>query len=138
MRRRKQLTPPDAHIKFYACDITSPSAVSSAAAEITRTLGTPSILINNAGLLSAHTILDTPHAYLRKLFDVNVLSHWVTVQAFLPGMIAANKGHIVTVASGASYVGVAGMADYTASKAAVLAFHEGESHTPFPSPSQPL
>lgn len=41
-------------------------------------------------------------------------------------MIARNKGHVVTVASTASYVGVAGMADYTASKAAVLSFHEGE------------
>jgi short-subunit dehydrogenase len=74
--------------------------------------------------LSAHSILDTNHAYLQKIFAVNVLSNWTTVQAFLPDMIAANKGHIVTVASTASYVGVAGMADYTASKAAILSFHE--------------
>jgi len=39
-------------------------------------------------------------------------------------MIAANKGHILTIASGASYVSVAGLADYTASKAAILSFHE--------------
>ncbi|KAF1363971.1 NAD(P)-binding protein [Lizonia empirigonia] len=114
-----------AHIKFYACDITDPAAVAAAAHSSRTDLGSPSILINNAGVLDAHTILATSHAYLRKLFDVNVLSNWTTVQAFLPAMIRANKGHVVTIASTASYVGVAGMADYTASKAAVLSFHEG-------------
>ncbi|KAF9701906.1 hypothetical protein EKO04_000218 [Ascochyta lentis] len=115
-----------ANIHFHACDITSTAAVTSAATAIKQSLGrSPSILINNAGILDAHSILATTDAYLRKLFDVNVLSNWSTVRAFLPDMIALNKGHVVTVASAASYVGVAGMADYTASKAAVLAFHEG-------------
>ncbi|KAJ4336933.1 hypothetical protein N0V95_008482 [Ascochyta clinopodiicola] len=114
-----------ATIHFYNCDITSPTAVASTAQQLQTTLGRPpSILINNAGILDAHTILATTDTYLRKLFDVNVLSNWTTVRAFLPDMIAQDKGHIVTVASGASYIGVAGMADYTASKAAVLAFHE--------------
>lgn len=120
----------DAHIRFYACDITDPDAVSSTAAKIRKELGSPSILINNAGILSAHTILATSHEYLRKIFDVNVLSNWTTVKAFLPDMIAQNKGHIVTVASAASYVSVAGMADYCATKGAVLAFHEGNHHLP--------
>lgn len=59
------------------------------------------------------------------MFDVNLLSNWHTVKAFLPDMIATNKGHIVTVASTASFIGVPGMTDYTATKAGVLAFHEG-------------
>jgi all-trans-retinol dehydrogenase (NAD+) len=87
-------------------------------------LGSPSILINNAGILASHTILDTSDSYLRKIFDVNVLSNWYTAKAFLPSMISANKGHIITIASTASYIGVAGLADYTASKAAILSFHE--------------
>ncbi|KAH7073658.1 hypothetical protein BKA63DRAFT_415911 [Paraphoma chrysanthemicola] len=116
-----------AHIKFFACDITDPGAVYATAAKVKETLGTPTILINNAGILASHTILSTSDDYLRKIFDVNVLSNWYTVKAFLPAMIAANKGHIVTIASTASYVGVAGLADYTASKAAILAFHESLS-----------
>lgn len=40
-------------------------------------------------------------------------------------MLASNKGHILTIASSASYIGVAGLADYTATKAAILSFHEG-------------
>jgi all-trans-retinol dehydrogenase (NAD+) len=42
-------------------------------------------------------------------------------------MLAANKGHILTIASAASYIGVAGLADYTATKAAILSFHEALS-----------
>lgn len=114
-----------ANIKFFACDITDPSAVYSTASKIKSTMGAPTILINNAGILASHTILSTSDEYLRKIFDVNVLSNWYTIKAFLPDMISANKGHIVTIASTASYVGVAGLADYTATKAAILSFHEG-------------
>lgn len=85
----------------------------------------PSVLVNNAGIFDAHSILSTSHEYLHKVFDVNVLSNWTTAKAFLPAMIENNKGHIVTVASMASYATVAGMADYSATKAAVLSFHEG-------------
>jgi all-trans-retinol dehydrogenase (NAD+) len=116
-----------ANIKFFACDVTNPSAVYSTAEKIKATLGAPSILINNAGILSSHTILTTPDEYLRKIFDVNVLSSWYTTKAFLPDMLRENKGHVVTVASLASFLGVAGMADYTATKAAILSFHEGTS-----------
>lgn len=34
-----------------------------------------------------------------RTFGVNVLSHFWLIQAFLPGMIAAGRGHIVSVAS---------------------------------------
>ena len=41
-------------------------------------------------------------------------------------MVKADKGHILTLASIASYITVPLNADYAASKAAVLAFHEGK------------
>lgn len=117
--------PADANIKFFACDITDPTAVYATAEKVKSALGAPSILINNAGILACHTILSTSDTYLKKIFDVNVLSNWYTIKAFLPDMIAQNKGHIVTIASTASYIGVGGLADYTATKAAILSFHEG-------------
>jgi all-trans-retinol dehydrogenase (NAD+) len=113
-----------ANIKFFACDITNPNAVYSTAEQIKATLGAPTILINNAGILQPHTILNTSDEYLRKIFDVNVLSNWYTVKAFLPDMVRQNKGHIITIASTASFAGIAGMGDYNATKAAVLSFHE--------------
>lgn len=69
--------------------------------------------------------MGTEPEYLRKIFDVNVLSHYYTVQAFLPDMIENNKGHIMTIASMASFFSSGGLVDYCSTKAAVLAFHEG-------------
>jgi all-trans-retinol dehydrogenase (NAD+) len=115
-----------ASIKFFACDIADPEAVASTAKKVRATLGPPSILVNNAGITHPHTILKTPPEYLRKIFDVNLLSNWYTIQAFLPDMIQRNKGHVVTVASQASYWSVGGMVDYCSTKAAVLCLHEGQ------------
>jgi all-trans-retinol dehydrogenase (NAD+) len=88
-------------------------------------LGSPSILINNAGIGNASTILDIPLENLRRLFEINLLSHWSTVQEFLPSMIAKRKGHIMSVASLASFVSLAAAVDYSCTKSALLAFHEG-------------
>jgi short-subunit dehydrogenase len=47
------------------------------------------------------------------------------VKEFLPAMVKQNHGHIVTLASMASYSVHAGNVDYACSKASALAFHEG-------------
>ncbi|KAI0968930.1 NAD(P)-binding protein [Xylaria arbuscula] len=111
-------------IRFFRCDVTSSESVAEAADAVRREIGHPSILINNAGITSPTTILKMSESYLRKIFSVNSMSHWFTVQQFLPHMIQMNKGHIVTVASIASFVALPTAADYSASKAAALAFHE--------------
>lgn len=48
--------------------------------------------------------------------QVNTISHFWTLKAFLPHMIQSNSGHIVTIASIAGHVGVPGLLDYCASK----------------------
>ncbi|TGJ84384.1 hypothetical protein E0Z10_g4384 [Xylaria hypoxylon] len=111
-------------IHFFKCDVTSSESVAGAADAIRREIGHPSILINNAGITSPMAILKMSESYLRKIFAVNSLSHWFTAQQFLPHMIQMNKGHVVTVASIASFVALPTAADYSASKAAALAFHE--------------
>ena len=111
-------------IKYYKCDITSADAVREAADHIRLTIGHPSILVNNAGIANSQSILDTPDDYLQKIVGVNMMSHWSTVREFMPNMILKNKGHIVTIASIASYVALPTSAHYSATKAGALAFHE--------------
>lgn len=116
----------DPNVRFFECDITSSAALGAVATEIRSTWGAdPSILVNNAGIAGVNPILNVSEAWVRKVFDVNVVASFLTVQTFLPAMIARGKGHVVTVASAASFVTVAGFVDYCASKAAVMAFHEG-------------
>ncbi|USP81748.1 uncharacterized protein yc1106_09022 [Curvularia clavata] len=112
-------------IRFYKCDITSPDNIHQAAEAIRSDLGHPSILINNAGIGNAWNILDITHERLQKLFNINLLSHWSTVQEFLPDMLAKKKGHILGIGSLSAYVTLAGAVDYSCAKAGVQAFYEG-------------
>ena len=82
-------------------------------------------MINNAGIGNASTILEIPFEDLEKLFHINILSHYSTVKEFLPDMLAKKKGHIMSVASLASFVTLAGAVDYSCTKSALLSFHEG-------------
>jgi len=114
----------DADIYHYSCDVTDPDAVASTTEEIQSKFGFVSILINNAGIGTIDAIVDTSPTALQKIFGVNILSHFYLCKAFLPEMAARNKGHIISIASTASFITVPGMADYCATKAGVLAFHE--------------
>uniref|UniRef100_A0A8H7TTY5 Short-chain dehydrogenase/reductase 3 n=1 Tax=Bionectria ochroleuca TaxID=29856 RepID=A0A8H7TTY5_BIOOC len=111
-------------VHFYKCDVSDGASVSAAAEAIRDEVGSPSILVNNAGIASHHNILACDEAYLRKIFGVNCFANWFTTREFLPSMIQANKGHVVTVASLASFFCFGGIADYAGSKAAARAFHE--------------
>jgi len=112
-------------VRLFKCDITSEEELDATADTIRASFGAPSILCNNAGIADAHTILESSPKYLRKLYEVNVLAHYYTIQAFLPDMIAAKKGHIVATCSMSSFLTPAGLVDYAGSKAAIMALHEG-------------
>lgn len=114
----------NARVKFYYCDVTSAESVAAVAKAVKRELGHPTILINNAGIANPTSILKTSVPLLHKIIGVNLISMWYTTQQFLPDMVQNNKGHIVTVASIASFVALATAAPYSATKAGALAFHE--------------
>ncbi|TKA79467.1 hypothetical protein B0A55_04211 [Friedmanniomyces simplex] len=114
-----------ANIHYFRCDITDPAAVQRLAADIRRAHGDPSLLVNNAGVAFDHHIMSASPDSLRRTFDVNIISHYYLLQAFLPAMIADKKGHVVSLASMASFVSGPGLAPYSGTKAAVLALHEG-------------
>lgn len=111
-------------VHFYQADITTTDSIKKVASSIRRDVGEPTVLINNAGVGYDGTILDEPEELIKRTFNVNIISHFLTVKEFLPNMIKNNHGHIITIASMASFVAVGEMADYSCSKAAALAFHE--------------
>ncbi|KAF1979915.1 NAD(P)-binding protein [Bimuria novae-zelandiae CBS 107.79] len=122
----QQLTyeaPPSVH--YFHCDLASKPSILSASSALRTALGAPTVLINNAGCARGKTILNATEADLRLTFNVNTLAHYFLAQQFLPSMIAANHGMLVTVASLAGYITAPSMVDYCASKAAAIAFHEG-------------
>ncbi|CAG4956710.1 unnamed protein product [Parnassius apollo] len=108
----------------YVVDLASREDVYRVAKTVHEEVGTVSLLINNAGVVSGQYLLDTPDHLIKRTFDVNVLAHFWTVKAFLPAMIEQNNGHIVTIASMAGHVGVAKLVDYCSSKSAACGFDE--------------
>lgn len=113
-------------ITYYQCDITDRDAVMSLAERVKKAHGDPSILINNAGIAGKEMdVMSATPEMLNRIYGVNVICHYYTIQAFMPAMIRAKKGHVVTIASLASFVSGPGMTPYSGTKAAVLAMHEG-------------
>ncbi|KAI1609274.1 short chain dehydrogenase/reductase [Exophiala viscosa] len=110
-------------LSYHKINLSNYDSIHSTVTELLQTT-TPTVLINNAGIAQAHTILNTSDAFLDKIFRINVLSHFSLLRLILPKMLAAKKGHIVTLASMASYTGQPNLGDYSASKAAVLGMHE--------------
>ncbi len=78
------------------------------------------LLVNNAGIISPHSLLDTPPALWERTFDINVHGVFRCCRAVLPQMIENGSGVIVNVASAAGLVGIPNRAAYCASKGAVV------------------
>jgi len=110
---------------WVKCDVTSPTSIAEAAKVVRAELGDPTILVNNAGVGSPHTIVEASNEWITKIFQINIISHFFLIKEFIPSMIKKNKGHIVGIASMASFVCPPGIIDYGSTKAAVLALHEG-------------
>lgn len=78
------------------------------------------MLINNAGIAVTENMVDEDAAHRRAQFEVNFFA-----QEFLPGMAERNHGHVVTMARASSFISTTQLVTYCATKAAVMAFHEG-------------
>jgi all-trans-retinol dehydrogenase (NAD+) len=113
------------NVHYYEVDITSSTAIKEIANKIRSAHGEPTVLINNAGIGPNKNIFDETQEEIRRVFDVNTISHFLLAKEFVPDMAKKNHGHIVTIASMASFLVFAQNTDYSCTKASALAFHEG-------------
>lgn len=98
-------------------DVTDAQAIHALAEEI----GTLDVLFNCAGVVHSGDILSCTEQQWQFALDLNVTAMFHTVRAFLPGMLAQQKGSIINMSSVASSVkGVPNRFAYSASKAAVI------------------
>lgn len=111
-------------VTAYKCDVSDKGQVAKVALEIERDFGTPTILINNAAVVNGQSLINMSVEDIEQSINVNLLSHFYTLKTFLPRMIAANSGTIVTISSVISTIGAASLSDYAAAKAGVTALHK--------------
>jgi NAD(P)-dependent dehydrogenase (short-subunit alcohol dehydrogenase family) len=111
-----------AHLSVVA-DVTDDAQVRQAVAEAEAALGGLDILINNAGIGAAGTIVDNDDDEWRRVLDVNVLGIVRTTRAAMPFLRQAvqrtGQAAIVNTCSIAATAGLPNRALYCASKGAV-------------------
>src|SRR5262249_6195213 len=106
-------------------DVSDPFAVRRMAEEARQRLGPIRLLINNAGAGGPFcpTWEADPDDWWR-CFETNMRGAFLCCGEVVPGMVAAGRGRIINVASGAGTRGIPYMSAYVSSKAALIRFSE--------------
>lgn len=101
-------------------DVSDEESVAAGFGRVRSELGPVTILVNNAATPGVPLpVAATKPAAWRRAFEVNVTGAFLCAREALPQMAAENWGRIVNVSSAAARHPVAGMAAYSASKAAL-------------------
>ncbi len=102
----------------FVCDVSNWQSVSETSRAITSTLGTPEILVNNAGVIGplGKSWESPPHEWLHTI-EINLVGAYHCASAVLPGMISRSHGFIVNVSSIAATLPLSNWTAYAASKA---------------------
>ncbi|XP_058443116.1 epidermal retinol dehydrogenase 2 isoform X3 [Malaya genurostris] len=108
----------------FICDVTNREQVFEVTKKIKEQVGVVSILVNNAGIMPTHPLLQQTEQEIRKTFDINVLAHFWFLQALLPDMLTRDRGHIVAMSSIAGLVGLNNLVPYCGTKFAVRGLME--------------
>lgn len=102
-------------------DVTDPEACVALVASCVAAYGGLDLAVNNAGTTGlTGSVVDYPLDAWRSTMAVNLDGVFFSMRAELPVMVAAGRGAIVNVASGAGIMGFAGLPAYVASKHGVV------------------
>jgi NAD(P)-dependent dehydrogenase (short-subunit alcohol dehydrogenase family) len=100
-------------------DVTDSSAIDAQVAAIEAEVGAIDVLINSAGYGHEGILEESPLDELRRQLEVNLFGAIAMIKALLPSMRKRRRGHIINITSMAGYIGLPGIAYYTASKFAL-------------------
>lgn len=101
-------------------DISADLTDGAALARLVARIGTPAILINNAGGAESAPFAGTDAALWTRMIDLNLTSVFRLTQALAPAMVKSGWGRIVNVASTAGLKGYAYVSAYVAAKHGVV------------------
>ncbi len=101
-------------------DVTDRAALDDAAAQVRHEFGELDMVIYNAGFWEQMDAAAWDRDLFARHVEINLLGLNNCVGAVLPQMVAAGRGHLVSVASVAGYRGIAGAEAYGATKAAQI------------------
>jgi 3-oxoacyl-[acyl-carrier protein] reductase len=103
-------------------NVSDEASVQAALADIQAQEGSPSILVNNAGITRDNLLMRMKQEEWDDVIATNLTGTFRVTKACLRGMMKARKGRIISIASVIAVMGNAGQANYAATKAGMVGF----------------
>ena len=105
----------------YAMNVADGAAVGEAVARVVADFGRIDVLVNNAGITRDTLLIRMSEEDWDAVLDVNLKGAFLVTKAVVKHMMKQRSGAIVNIASVVGIMGNAGQANYTASKAGLIA-----------------
>jgi 3-oxoacyl-[acyl-carrier protein] reductase len=103
-------------------DVTKTESVAAVLADMEKTCGAPTILVNNAGITRDNLLLRMSEDEWDSIIETNLKSVYRMSKACLRPMMKARGGRIISISSVVGSIGNAGQANYAAAKAGLAGF----------------
>jgi 3-oxoacyl-[acyl-carrier protein] reductase len=103
-------------------DVADGGAVDACFKAVEAVEGTPSILVNNAGVTRDGLLLRMSADDWQTVLDTDLSAVYRTCKAVMRGMMKARRGRIINIASVIGVMGNAGQTNYAAAKAGMIGF----------------
>ena len=123
----EELQTPGCTVRAYQVDLGSAEQIAATAQRTRDELGSPSIVINNAGIVRGGLFADQdPSHDITQTMNINALAPMLVTREFLPDMIAdrSRQHRILNIASAAGTLANPNMSVYAASKWALIGWGE--------------
>jgi 3-oxoacyl-[acyl-carrier protein] reductase len=103
-------------------NIADEASVAAALKEVQAAEGTPTILVNNAGITRDNILMRMKDEEWDDVISTNLSGVFRLCKACLRGMMKARKGRIINIASVIGIMGNPGQSNYAAAKAGIIGF----------------
>ncbi len=105
----------------YSANLTDSDSLNALVKAVEADLGKIDILVNNAGITKDGLSMRMTDEQWQKVLDINLTAGFKLARAVIPGMMKRRYGRIIGMASVVGVMGNAGQANYSASKAGMIA-----------------
>lgn len=105
--------------RAFGVDVSDTSAVVELVGEVSKEMGGPNLLVNNAGITRDQILLRMSEEDFDRVLDVNLKGTWNFIKAATRPLMKS-AGRIINISSVVGLTGNAGQANYAASKAGLF------------------
>ncbi len=111
-------------VEFFVANLTNTEDVNNLVKNVEEKMGRIDILVNNAGLTRDNLFMRMSDEDWQLVLDVNLSAGFKLAKAAIRGMMKRRYGRIIGIASVVGVMGNPGQANYSASKAGMIAMNK--------------